>query len=49
MCIRDRSKGEGNYYIGDDGTLQLNIMILAYYEGASKAQYVGDILSLIHI
>ena len=43
------SKGEGNYYIGDDGTLQLNIMILAYYEGASKAQYVGDIHTNISI
>ncbi len=36
-------KGEGNYYIADDGSLQLNIMVLAYYEDSSKAQYVGDI------
>ena len=36
-------KGEGNYYIADDGSLQLNIMVLAYYEDSSRAQYVGDI------
>lgn len=37
------SKGEGNYYIGDDGSLQLNVMVLAYYDDSSKAQYIGDI------
>ena len=38
------SKGDGNYFIGDDGKLQLNIMLLAYYdENPSRAQYVGNI------
>lgn len=36
-------KGEGNYYVAKDGSLQLNIMVLAYYDDSSKAQYVGDI------
>lgn len=37
-------KGNGCYYLGEDGTLQLDIMVLAYYdEEPSKAQYVGNI------
>ena len=37
-------KGNGYYYLGEDGTLQLDIMVLAYYdEEPSKAQYVGNI------
>lgn len=44
------SKGTGNYFVGDDGTLQLNIMLLAYYdEQPSKAQYVGNIHTGISI
>lgn len=37
------NKGAGNYYVNKDGKLCLSIMVLGYYEGWDKAQYIGNI------